>query len=418
MHDKQPLLKRFTSNDRGAMTTLFSFTFLAAAGMAGLAVDYGRAVRAQHKLQSVVDQSAIAAASLPATANTNRIAQATKFFASNVAGSELSGIAPVIEASNAGVTVTASYEYPTTLMKLLHVETIAIRATTTARSQIQNGGVACLIALNPSTDDGLHLQGINKLSSENCWAWVNSTSPQAINAVGASTGKAQGFCSAGGVLGGEHFFPAPYTGCDPIDDPFANLVIPVGGACTASNRQYSNGTYTASPGVYCGGIDIKPQAHVTFQPGIYFIRNGKFEVQAQATAAGTGVVFVFEGQNAELIVRGGGHVDLKAPGASATNVGGLNGMLLVQSRDTTEPGRTTVIQGGGSVKMEGVLYMPTWRVDIGGNGDVNQSSKYFTMVADSFYMEGNGKLYVKSDAGGAGLPDLMPKIKNGPLLLE
>ena len=40
------------------------------------------------------------------------------------------------------------------------------------------------------------------------------------------------------------------------------------------------------------------------------------------------------------------------------------------------------------------------------------------MVADSFYMEGNGKLYVRSNAEAAGLPNIMPKIPTGPLLLR
>ncbi|HUS97258.1 MAG TPA: hypothetical protein VMX97_10995 [Hyphomicrobiaceae bacterium] len=40
------------------------------------------------------------------------------------------------------------------------------------------------------------------------------------------------------------------------------------------------------------------------------------------------------------------------------------------------------------------------------------------MVADSFYMEGNGKLNITSQASEAGFPDLMPKIKNGPVILE
>ena len=151
---------------------------------------------------------------------------------------------------------------------------------------------------------------------------------------------------------------------------------------------------------------------------LYIIKNGMFEVQGQAAATGNGVVVVFKGANAELIVRGGGSVSFKAPGTAATNVAGLNGFVLFQDKTTTQAGRTTIIQGGGDVKLEGILYLPTWRVDIGGNGDVNQTSQYFTMVADSYYMEGNGKLYLASDAAGANLPDLMPRIKNGPKLVE
>ena len=405
-------------NERGSVTIIFSLTSMIAFGFIGLALDYNRALAAKKKLQFAVDQSAIAAASLPATANQNRVTMAQKYFGTNLSGTPLSGLAPSIAASNAGVTVTALYPYPTVLMKLWRVDTLDLKARSVARSQVQNGGVACLIALNPTTDNGIHLQGVNKLTSSNCWGWVNSTHPYSINAVGASLGTAQGFCTAGGVLGAEHFQPSPYTECDPIPDPFADKTAPAGTACTQTNLNLKNGNFTLVPGVYCGGLVLKPQANVTFNPGVYIIKDGMFEVQAQASATGNGVVFVFKGADAEFIVRGGGSISFKAPNAAATNVSGLNGFVMFQDKATTTAGKTTIIQGGGDVMIEGILYMPTWRVDIGGNGDLNQSSKYFTMVADSFYMEGNGKLYVASDAAGANLPDLMPRIKNGPQLIE
>ena len=112
-------------------------------------------------------------------------------------------------------------------------------------------------------------------------------------------------------------------------------------------------------------------------------------------------------------VRGGGEVDLKAPAK-----GELAGFVLV---DRKWPGSTineSEFQGGGRIKLEGVAYVPQWRVNISGNGEMNNESRYLAFVADHFYMEGNGKFYINADAAGAELPDLMPRIKNGPLLLE
>ena len=43
-------------------------------------------------------------------------------------------------------------------------------------------------------------------------------------------------------------------------------------------------------------------------------------------------------------------------------------LKITTARYYTPAGRSTVIQGGGSVNMQGVLYMPTWKLDIGGNG--------------------------------------------------
>jgi hypothetical protein len=232
-------------------------------------------------------------------------------------------------------------------------------------------------------------------------------------------GTAQGYCTAGNVLGGDHFLPYPYTQCDPIADPFKAKFNSYNApeTCTTANTnmQLSNGTFTLNPGVYCGNTVFKPQANVTLNPGTYVFKDGYLQVQAGATVTGNGVTLFFTHSGTRMEIRGGANVDLKAPAT-----GDLAGFVIVDRvidwYDTSI--RETVIQGGGSVKIEGILYAPQWKVNVGGNGDINQTAQFFTAIADSFYMEGNGKLYIKSDAAAAGLPDLMPKIKNGPLLLN
>jgi hypothetical protein len=410
--------RRFSGDPSGSVTIAFALVISIAIGCVGMAIDYGRALEVKTRLQRAVDSASLAGASLPATANANRMAVAQRFFGPNLKGTALAKVTTVITANNSGVSVTAAYDYPTLMMQLLRVKSLNILAHASASSQVQNGGVACMLALNPTSSDALHIQGVNKISSNNCWSWVNSTNPQSITAVGAALASAQGFCTTGGVVGGEHFTPTPFEGCDPLPDPFGGRTAPSPQACTETDLVLSNGTFSLYPGTYCGGIVLKPKAIVTFNPGVYVIKDGIFEIQGQSSATGDGVVFVFSGAGAQFALRGGGSASFRAPAAGATNVAGLEGFVFFQDRSTTPAGRSIVIQGGGSVKFEGLLYMPTWQVNIGGNGDMNQESRYFAMVADSFYMEGNGKLYVKADATGADLPDLMPKIKSGPLMLD
>lgn len=114
-------------------------------------------------------------------------------------------------------------------------------------------------------------------------------------------------------------------------------------------------------------------------------------------------------------VRGGGSLDLKTPTTSD-----LASFVIVDRKlDWYDPSiRATVIQGGGRLKAEGILYAPQWKVDISGNGEINHEADFFTMIADSFYMEGNGRLNITSDAASAGFPERMPKIKNGPVMLQ
>lgn len=409
------LIGSFNGSDKGSITLNFALILVPMIAFSGIAVDYSKAIGIRKQLQDIADSTVIAGARLPATTSGKRLQDAQQMLNAALASAKLAGVKTDIDASNANVRIDVSYVYKTTIMGIVGVEEMPIKVTAAAQSQVENGGVACLIALNETTDDGLHLQGINKVSSRNCWSWVNSNSPTAINAVGASMGTGQGFCSHGGALGAEHFEPQPYTQCEPMADPFVEHFRahrPDTEVCEYNNVQLKSGTYALKPGVYCGDTVLKPHAHVTLEPGNYVFKGGYLEIQGQASLTGKGVMLYFTGDDTQLIIRGGGEVDLKAPAE-----GDYAGFVIAEPDSFSSAIRETVIQGGGRIRIEGVLYAPKWRVNIGGNGDMNQESKYFAMIADHFYMEGNGRLYIQANPNDVQLPDLMPRIKTGPRLL-
>lgn len=409
------LAARFFRNDKGSIALQFAFILIPMVAFSGIAVDYSKAVGIKKQLQDIADSTVIAGARLPATTSEKRLSDARHLLNAALATANLEGVKTQIEANNANVKIDASYVYKTQLMGILGFDTMDINVTSAAQSQVENGGVACLIALNETTDDGLHLQGINKVSSRNCWTWVNSNSPTAINAAGASMGTGQGFCSHGGAYGAEHFDPQPYTQCEVMNDPFVEYFHdhkPASFECTKTDLELKNGSFVLQPGVYCGNTVLRPQAIVTMMPGTYVFKGGYLEVQGQASLTGKGVTLYFNGDDTRMFVRGGGEIDLKAPAE-----GDFAGFVIAQPRSEYGAVRETVIQGGGRIKIEGVLYAPKWRMNISGNGEMNQSSKYFAMIADHYYMEGNGRLYIQSNAKDAQLPDLMPRIKTGPRLL-
>ena len=407
---------QFAGDERGMVAPMFALLAIPMFALVGAALDYAQAATRKVQLQAAVDAAVVAGARLPATANQNRYEATEQMLAQRLADQGLSEARTKIDASNAEVRVAATYTHPTHILPIVGITSFEVKAESAGRSQIENGGVACMLALNPTTGDGLHLQGINKATSHNCWTWVNSSAATAINAVGASVATAQGFCTVGGVLGGDHFFPSPYTGCEAMDDPFAEKFASTypDGACKATNLELKKGTHSLQPGVYCGGLRIRVQADVTMQPGVYVIKDGALEIEAQASLTGLGVAIVFRGSDTRLDVKSGSNVVLKAP-ASGTYAGFV---LVDRKISHWSSVRETVIQGGGRIKIEGVLYAPQWRVNISGNGDINQESEYFSMIADHFYMEGNGKLHIKSNAVAVNLPSIMPKIKTGPMLLE
>ena len=406
-------IKKLIRERSGNVSIMFSFAIIPVIAFVGSAVDYGLALRAKTELQTAVDIAAAAGARLPATSKQNRLDAVLASFNTTMSSRTFSATTPQVEVSNALVTVSAQATVPTAFMGLVGVSNITVGAEASARSQIENGGVACLLSLNPNALEGLHMQGINKLSSQNCWAWINSSSIESINAVGAAAGTAQGFCTAGKVVGPEHFHPTPYTECEPFADPFkGKLQQPASLSCDFNNKQLNNGTHALTPGVYCGGLDLKPQAIANLAPGTYVIKDGDLRVQAQSELLGDGVVFYFTGNNTGIDIRAGGTVDVKAPAT-----GDYAGFAFIQE-ETSSPGAEASVQGGGRLKIVGIMYTPTWRVNISGNGELNQESDYFALIADHFYMEGNGRLHVKSDAEKVGLPNRMPRIKNGPVILK
>ena len=63
------------------------------------------------------------------------------------------------------------------------------------------------------------------------------------------------------------------------------------GACNHHGKTVDSLTTTLQPGVYCGGLTIKGNANVTFAPGEYIIKDGKFFVDSNSKVSGQGVGF-------------------------------------------------------------------------------------------------------------------------------
>lgn len=407
-------LSAFGTCDRGTVALVFGLSLVPIVLGAGISLDYARALNARQLIQNATDAAAMAGAKLPLNDNDRRGSAAKAAFDANMARSHLAGIEPEIVASGNEVMVAASYSMPTTFTSIAGIDAIDLKVTTRARTT-PGDALVCLLALNPTANDALHLQGSTRQVAEGCAVWVNSSAPRSVNAVGASSGQADSYCTAGGISGAEHFSPSPQAGCQELQDPFAAEVakyIPPSG-CKENNLRLKKGKHVLEPGVYCGGITLQAHAEVEFRPGVYVIKDGVLRIQAQASAAGTGVAFYFTGDDAQLEVLGGADVDFKAPMKGAE----LAGFVFVQDR-LSNPGTSTTIQGGGTVNLEGIVYMPTWRVEIAGNGDLNQTSGYFAMVADSFYLRGNGNLNLRADAESPGLPQQLPRVPGGARLVQ
>lgn len=412
----------FTRDENGNVAIIFAAAILPVMLLGGGTIDYGRTINERVKLQTAAEAAAHAGASPLDMTEGERKEMALKVFIGNLVNTGLSGVAPTISVEGNRVKVEATTNVKTPFLNIAHIPELQI----TGRADVEGGepvtsevqGKVCLLALDPNSDDGIHLQGDNHVRYDDCWAHTNSNKPTAINAVGNNaTAVGAGHCAVGSYeQTHDAFSPKPTSGCREVADPFANVGAygvqtyspkftppALAVTCKASNLNLKKGVFTLDPGRYCGGINIQAGARVTFNPGVYYIDNGEFNVQAGSTASGSNILFYLAGANSRMQLIGGGTVDLKG----RTGTSSYAGFLAIQEPNANRGGESN-IQGGGTFKLQGVVYLPTQRIEVSGNGDVNNANiSFFGMVAKDFYFRGNGVFNVKKHSGGT-VPDIMP----------
>ena len=194
--------------------------------------------------------------------------------------------------------------------------------------------------------------------------------------------------------------PNPLVRVPPVADPFADLQAPPMTGCTYTNPVSISGRKTAlSPGIYCGGIVLSGGANVTFNPGLYRIKNG-LTISASA-ASGKGVTFYID--SGKTTISGGSSVVQ----FSAPTSGPWEGILFFQNR--TNVSKAT-FSGGGSLKLEGVLYFPSALMEYSG-GTAN-GTNYTVIVSRTLKFTGPSAL--NGYYAGLGTGDPVKK----PVLVE
>ena len=99
------LLKGFSRDTRGTVVVMGALSLVPLLGMAGVALDYGRGLRAQSSLQSATDAAALAAVSIRVPTDTIREQTARNIFAANSTGMTAT---PTMDVSRKRATVAAS----------------------------------------------------------------------------------------------------------------------------------------------------------------------------------------------------------------------------------------------------------------------------------------------------------------------
>jgi hypothetical protein len=292
------------------------------------------------------------------------------------------------------VTATASTTNNTLFSYLMGYHTTTSTAQATAGVS-QYVPATCVFVLDPTGQNAIDASNDVQVSSE-CGMAVNSNNSDAVSVVGSARLNVPSLSIVGSSPGYEtnnngSISVTPATGVASSADPFASL--PSYSGCNYNNYSSGYGTFTLSPGVYCGGLSINNGAKVTFSPGTYIINGGSLTFAGGTTSTGTGVTFYLTGTNANfggVQIGNGITTTLTAPTS-----GTYQGILFDQDRTITSSVQES-IEGGATMQLGGTLYFPTTTVNYA-NG-TNTTNYYTALVAKDIVFAGGA--YIKYDSTG------------------
>lgn len=398
-------LQAFTSSAQGNIALILALVLPLLLGALGGAVDYAHYHLERQSLQDIADSAALAGARQYIIADAEaRVPQnvARDVAREGIARAEAHGAEEdvVADPEEATVTVDISYSFKPSFLVGLFESPLSLNVTATAKAL--GSANVCVIGLKDNGDDVIFLDDDASLSGNHCAVYANSNGSKAlVSKAGALLAAAQ-TCTAGGYEGSsQNFNPAPTTDCPPREDPLATRTAPSPpGGCSYTDRQIKDYSGSISPGVYCKGLKIDGHSDVTLQPGIYFIKEGKFEIKADANVSGTDVGFFFYGNNAEMQIDGDASVEFRAPLS-----GEMAGILFWRDPAATGSGKF-LIKSPNVSTLVGTIYLPTGEFigEIEAGGDIAEASAYTAIIAEKITLKKNSNLVLNSNYKATNVP--------------
>ncbi|MGA2135494.1 MAG: pilus assembly protein TadG-related protein [Bryobacteraceae bacterium] len=273
------------------------------------------------------------------------------------------------------------------------------RATAALVSTGGGGGSGCIYVLDKANQSrALDVEGAEIITS--CGIYVNSSNSSAIfiggnPTVGSYAIQASSINIVGNLqnAGQGLVSPTPLTGQTAVADPLASLTPPTVGSCNHTNFNWSTGTTTLSPGVYCGGISISGGT-VTFTGGEYILNGGGLQINsANTTVTGSGVSFYNTATTGysfgTMTISGQPSVTFSAPTS-----GSMQGIFWFSDRSDTNTAQNQ-INGATNSTIQGTIYIPTAPLLYTGE---SSTSTYTGIVV--YTLEVNGATYFKQDTTG------------------
>lgn len=394
-------LRRFLTDRRANTALLFSLSLPVLVGMAGLGVETGFWYFKQRELQTAADVAAVAGAVEKRAGNSSIVISAAALTEATEHGFEAAiGTIEVNDPPESGAyqdtySVEVLLTMPATrfFSKIFSTDEVTLGARGVAR--YQDGGQACILALDPEASGAITFSGNALTLINGCNVMSNSLDDDSLIVNGSADVTMPCALAAGGVQVDAGLTltecPEPQQNVPPANDPYKDLPEPdVTGPCLTLPG--GAGAQTLSPGRYCGGGILKGDK--TFEPGVYVIDGGDFKANATANLIGAGVTFFLTG-DATADINGSAHIEFSAP-----LTGDYKGVLFFGDPDNIN--NSNKFNGNATSELTGALYFPNQKVEFLGNfGGANGCMRIVARTIDF-----TGSTSMNADCSAAGINDM------------
>jgi hypothetical protein len=397
---------RFLRNIGGNFAIAFSLLTVPLMGAAGLVVDYSSMHFAKSHLQDVADAAALAAAkelALSTTTKSEVVGVAENYVAADFDtqnnGTQYVKVLTTLADDRSEVTVDLDYYWQPFFAHYMNSDVLPIRVSATARQA--GSEPMCVLALKPTSKDGLNMRGKGSLNTEGCTVHVNSTDKDAIHLNKSSTMSALNIYTAGGYNGVDtSFSPVPIVDSPAAEDPLADRISPKAGSCTENDLKIHGKKKKVKliPGTYCGGIDASGKVDILLKPGVYIFKDGPLSLGGAGKFKGDNVSLVFEGDLSTMDIGPSMAISLKAARSGATA-----GILIFEDRNA-KLGRTFTIRSKNAEQMEGVIYLPNGKLFVDKASRVGQASNWSAIIAREIEIGDGPQIQINSDYGNSNVP--------------
>jgi len=391
---------KFLLNQGGALAISFAIVAPALMVVAGMATDYAFMVRYRTELQAVADAAAIAGARemTLAQSDASQVGAVVESYITVNAKDRGSPVTTTTQVNAKDATIDVSLSQAWAPFFLHFVEDGVTPIVVNATAKTVGAEKVCVIGLDESAADTVHLTDNANMTANNCAVYSNSVASNALEAGSSAFLKSSLTCTAGGYTGSSGSFdPQPVTDCPRISDPLADRTPPSVGSCDFSKFKVSSKTVTLSPGVYCDGLNITKGSSVMLNPGIYIIKKGALTVDTASSLNGDHVGFYLT-QNATFSFTKDSDINLSAPKDAE-----LAGLLFFEDR-SNNPGLNNKITSDNARYLIGTIYLSQGTLMIDSSKAVADQSAYTAIVARALKLKSGPNLVLNSNYDSTDVP--------------